>query len=76
MLTLLEEVVLLAVDEKTGELTSSRECWTEYALAAAVLFDLALDGVADESKARLLLSQVCQSQPEFERAMQAWRLSR
>src|SRR5690242_20212904 len=26
MLTLLEEVVLLAVDDKTGELTSAREC--------------------------------------------------
>jgi hypothetical protein len=47
MLTLLEEVVLLAVDERTGELTSARECWTEYALAAAVLFDLALAGKID-----------------------------
>jgi golgi phosphoprotein 3 len=47
MLTLLEEVVLLAVDEKSGELTSARECWTEYALAAAVLFDLALAGKID-----------------------------
>jgi golgi phosphoprotein 3 len=42
MLTLLEEVVLLAVNDKTGELTSAREIWTEYALAAGVLFDLAL----------------------------------
>lgn len=47
MLTLLEEVVLLAVDESTGELNSARECWTEYALAAAVLFDLALAGKID-----------------------------
>ena len=47
MLTLLEEVVLLAVDDKSGELTSARECWTEYALAAAVLFDLALAGKLD-----------------------------
>jgi len=47
MLTLLEEVVLLAVDEKTGELTSARECWREEALAAAVLFDLALAGKID-----------------------------
>lgn len=47
MLTLLEEVVLLAVDENTGELTSARECWTEYALAAAVLFDMALAGKID-----------------------------
>jgi golgi phosphoprotein 3 len=47
MLTLLEEVVLLAVDEQSGEVTSARECWTEYALAAAVLFDLALAGKID-----------------------------
>ena len=47
MLTLLEEVVLLAVDEESGELHSCRECWTEYALAAAVLFDMALAGKID-----------------------------
>ncbi len=47
MLTLLEEVVLLTVDERTGEVNSTRECWTEYALASAVLFDLALAGRID-----------------------------
>jgi hypothetical protein len=46
MLTLLEEVVLLAVDER-GELHSARECWTEYALAGAVLFDMSLAGRID-----------------------------
>src|SRR5436190_22743513 len=55
MLTLLEEVVLLAVDEKSGELTSCRECWTEYALAAAVLFDLALAGKIDTDTEQVMV---------------------
>ena len=42
MLSMLEEVVLLAVDERTGHLRSSREYGTAYALAGAVFFDLAL----------------------------------
>ena len=42
MLTMLEEVVLLAVDEKTGGLRSTREFGTAYALVEAVFFDLAL----------------------------------
>jgi hypothetical protein len=42
MLTMLEEVVLLAVDEKTGNLRSAREFSTAYALVGAVFFDLAL----------------------------------
>jgi hypothetical protein len=42
MLTLLEEVVLLAVDEKTGGLRSTREFGTAYALVGAVFFDLSL----------------------------------
>ena len=42
MLTMLEEVVLLAVDEKTGSLRSTREFATAYALVGAVFFDLAL----------------------------------
>jgi len=55
MLTLLEEVVLLAVDDTTGELTSARECWTEYALAAAVLFDLALAGKIDTDTEEVII---------------------
>jgi hypothetical protein len=47
VLTLLEEVVLLAVNETTGELQSARECATEYALAGAVLFDMSLAGRID-----------------------------
>ncbi len=42
MLTLLEEVVLLAVDETSGKMKSVREYGTSYALAGAVLFDLEL----------------------------------
>lgn len=42
MLTMLEEVVLLAVDEKSGGLRSMREFGTAYALVGAVFFDLAL----------------------------------
>ena len=42
MLSMLEEVVLLAVDEKTGGLRSAREFGTAYALVGAVFFDLAL----------------------------------
>jgi hypothetical protein len=42
MLTMLEEVVLLAVDEQTGGLRSTREFGTAYALVGAVFFDLAL----------------------------------
>ncbi len=42
MLTMLEEVVLLAVDEKNGQLRSTREFGTAYALVGAIFFDLAL----------------------------------
>jgi hypothetical protein len=39
---MLEEVVLLAVDEQTGHLRSTREFGTAYALVGALFFDLAL----------------------------------
>jgi Golgi phosphoprotein 3 len=42
MLTMLEEVVLLVVDERNGNLRSTREFGTAYALVGAVFFDLAL----------------------------------
>jgi Golgi phosphoprotein 3 len=42
MLTMLEEVVLLAVNERTGGLRSTREFGTAYALVGAIFFDLAL----------------------------------
>lgn len=47
MLTMLEEVVLLAVDETSGGLRSAREFDTAYALVGAVFFDLALAGKID-----------------------------
>ena len=42
MLTMLEDAVLLAVDEKTGRVRSTREFGAAYALVGAVFFDLAL----------------------------------
>ena len=47
MLTMLEEVVLLTVDERTGHLRSTREFGTAYALVGALFFDLALAGKID-----------------------------
>jgi golgi phosphoprotein 3 len=47
MLTMLEEVVLLAVDEVSGNLRSTNEFGTQYALGGAVFFDLALAGKID-----------------------------
>ena len=47
MLTMLEEVVLLTVDERSGHLRSTREFGTAYALVGAVFFDLALAGKID-----------------------------
>ena len=47
MLTMLEEVVLLAVDESSGGLRSSREFSTAYALVGAAFFDLCLAGNVD-----------------------------
>ena len=42
MLTMLEEIVLLAVDERSGKLRSSMEFGAAYALVGAVFFDLSL----------------------------------
>jgi golgi phosphoprotein 3 len=42
VLSMLEEIVLLAIDEQTGNLRSCRECSTAYALVGAAFFDLAL----------------------------------
>jgi hypothetical protein len=42
VLTLLEEVVLLTIDARTGSLHGDRQYSVPYALAGAVLFDLAL----------------------------------
>lgn len=42
MLSMLEEIVLLAIDERNGQLRSTREFGTAYALVGALFFDLAL----------------------------------
>lgn len=42
MLTLFEEVVLLTIDPRTGSLSGGNEFSVRYALAGAMLFDLAL----------------------------------
>ncbi|HET6145670.1 MAG TPA: GPP34 family phosphoprotein [Candidatus Acidoferrales bacterium] len=42
MLTLLEEIVLLTINPRTGNLEGGDEFGVRYALAGAVLFDLAL----------------------------------
>ena len=47
MLTLLEEVALLAVDPATGALRGDQAYSVPYALSGAVLFDLALAGRID-----------------------------
>ncbi len=60
MLSMLEEVVLLAVDEKTGRLRSTRPTGTGYALAGAVFFDLALARRIDTDTERV---QVVSTEP-------------
>jgi hypothetical protein len=58
MLSMLEEVVLLAVDEKSGGLRSTREFGTAYALVGAVFFALALAGKIDDvARLRNLVSE-------------------
>lgn len=47
MLSLLEEVVLLAIDPETGQLRGDQEYSVPYALAGAALFDLALANRVD-----------------------------
>jgi golgi phosphoprotein 3 len=47
VLTLLEEVVLLAIDPRSGSLRGDQQYSIPYALAGAVLFDLALAGRID-----------------------------
>ncbi len=55
MLTMLEEVVLLAVDEQTGNLRSTREFGTAYALVGALFFDLALARKIDTDTETILI---------------------
>jgi hypothetical protein len=55
MLTMLEEVVLLAVDERTGGLRSTREFGTAYALVGAIFFDLALARKIDTDTEKIVI---------------------
>lgn len=55
MLTILEQIVLLALDEQTGKLQSSQGFNTGYALAGAVFFDLALAKKIDTDTDAVLL---------------------
>jgi len=55
VLTMLEEVVLLAVDERNGGLRSTREYSTAYALVGAVVFDLALAKRIDTDTEEVLI---------------------
>jgi len=55
VLSMLEEVVLLAVDEKTGEMASTREFGMAYALVGGVFFDLALARKIDTDTEEILI---------------------
>src|SRR5438067_1793547 len=54
MLTLLEEVVLLTIDPRTGKLRTGN-FGVRYALAGAILFDLALAGRIDTDVDSIML---------------------
>lgn len=56
MLTLLEEVVLLTIDPKSGRLRGGSHYSVRYALAGAVLFDLALAGRIDTDTATIAVT--------------------
>jgi len=47
MLSMLEEVVLLTIDDRNGKLRATREFGTAYALVGALFFDLVLAGRID-----------------------------
>ena len=55
MLSMLEEVVLLAVEEKTGELAAPRAFGMAYALVGGVFFDLALARKIDTDTEEILI---------------------
>ncbi len=72
MLTMLEEVVLLAVDEKTGALRSTRPYGTAYALVGAVFFDLALARKIDTDTEQIhILDRSPTGSPTLDRVLSA-----
>ena len=71
MLTMLEEVVLLAVDERTGCLRSTREFGTAYALVGAVFFDLALTRKIDtDTEIIRIIDRTPTGNPTIDRALE------
>jgi golgi phosphoprotein 3 len=70
VLTMLEEVVLLAVDERTGGLRSTREFGTAYALVGAVFFDLALARKIDTDTETIhIIDQTATGNPTLDRVL-------
>jgi Golgi phosphoprotein 3 len=67
---MLEEVVLLAVDEKSGGLRSTRPLGTAYALVGAVFFDLALARKIDtDTEAIQILDRSPTGSPALDRVL-------
>lgn len=70
MLTMLEEVVLLAVDERSGHLRSTREFGTAYALVGALFFDLALARKIDtDTEVIQVIDQAPTGNPTLDRVL-------
>jgi Golgi phosphoprotein 3 len=69
---MLEEVVLLAVDEKSGGLRSTRPSATGYALVGAVFFDLALARKIDtDTEAIQILDRSSTGSPTLDHVLAA-----
>ena len=66
MLTMLEEIVLLAVDEQTGKLRAANRIGAAYAMGGALFFDLALAGKIDTGAADI---QIVDASPTGHAAM-------
>ncbi|HEX3748357.1 MAG TPA: GPP34 family phosphoprotein [Bryobacteraceae bacterium] len=67
---MLEEVVLLAVDERTGSLRSTREFGTAYALVGALFFDLALARKIDTDTETIhIIDRTPTGQPTVDRVL-------
>lgn len=71
-MTMLEEVVLLAVDENSGGLRSTRPHGTAYALVGAVFFDLALARKIDtDTESIQILDRTPSGSPTLDRVLAA-----
>lgn len=75
MLTMMEEVVLLAVDERTGGLRSTREYGSAYALVGAAFFDLALARKIDtDTEAIQIVDRTPVGNPTLDRMLEVMAL--